>query len=403
MTKSTALPRARAVSKSLMTPARMFVSPIAAGRRITAGFSFIQRIGKAACTDVWFPDALRRELDQIIAEGGKLGPAHFPAQWAAVRQFELLQEAGNYKIYDLDATYLTRTLVDLARNMKGGGYRVIVVSLGSYDSDGGRDDLEILDKRLQDRISALTHMLYLEEQSETVNAELDKKLAEGRWDYRTELPHVGLTLGARDLFRPAGGSRQMREAVTIPSPPVVTMSAWVNDCGVSDGETGRALARVHTSPQKGQYAVDAGIYHFAAADCGRDVVISYMRNASGGGAKLSTADHKHKLSQHFFEILGLLPAQHIVHDTAVGLQLPDANSENEWIYLAQGEDTLRSFNALMGDLFTPFDGVSLSGLNGRKGATSEIKASVQHMRGYGDRLNSGADQFYSGLMSYTLQ
>jgi hypothetical protein len=325
MTQSPAYPRTGAISKSVLSPLRFFVSPEPAGRRITAGFSFIQRIGKSASTDVWFPDALRCQLDRIIAAGGKLEPEHFPAQWAAVRQFELLQEAGNYKIYDLDATYLTRTMVDLARNMRGGGYRVTVASLGSYDKDAARDDLEILDKRLQDRIQRLTHMLYLEEQSETVNAGIDKKLAEGRWDYRTELPHVGVTLGARDLFRP------------------------------------------------------------------------------GREGALSKADHKHKLALHFFDILGLLPQRHVVHDTAIGLQLPDANAENEWIYLAQGEDTLLAFNALMGDLFSPFDGISLSELHGHEGARSEIKASVQHMRGYGDRLNSSADQFYSGLVSYTLQ
>src|SRR4051812_32367191 len=85
-----------------------FVSPDAAGRKITAGFSWLQRIGRAASMDVWFPEMLREELEAIVAGGGKTGPENFPAEWAAVRQFELLQEAGNYKIYDMDAAYLTR-------------------------------------------------------------------------------------------------------------------------------------------------------------------------------------------------------------------------------------------------------------------------------------------------------
>src|SRR5262249_34720644 len=86
----------------------LFVSPAPAGRKVTAGFSFLQRIGKSASIDVWFPHQLKEELDQWIASGRRLGPDNFPAEWAAVREFELLQEAGNYKIYDMDVTHLTR-------------------------------------------------------------------------------------------------------------------------------------------------------------------------------------------------------------------------------------------------------------------------------------------------------
>jgi hypothetical protein len=296
-----------------------FVAPPGAGRRITAGFFWIQRIGKAAAMDVWFPDMLRRELELVVASGGKIGPEYFPAQWAAVRQFELLQEAGNYKIYDMDATYLSRTLVDLARNMRAGGYRVTVATIGSYDEDSPGDDLEILDRRLQDRISHLTHMLYLEEQSREINDATDRALAEERWNYQTALPHVALTLGARDLFR------------------------------------------------------------------GRDS---------------TAAGRKHALAAQFFGILGRLSQKHIVHDTAVGLQLPESVAEQEWIYLAAGEDTLRAFNGLLGDLFSPFDRMSLGRLDGRADARDEIKSSVQHMRGYGDRLTDEADRFHREAASY---
>src|ERR1700761_7142354 len=92
----------------------LFLTPPPAGRRITAGFSFLQRIGKSASIDVWFPQMLKEELERLAGESAPIGREHFPAEWAAVRQFELLQEAGNYKIYDMDATYLTRSMVDLA-------------------------------------------------------------------------------------------------------------------------------------------------------------------------------------------------------------------------------------------------------------------------------------------------
>src|SRR5580658_3125553 len=77
----------------------LFTSPSPAGRRITAGFTYLQRIGKSASIDVWFPDAIKESIGQILAVGENPSPADFPAEWAAVRQFELLQEAGNLSIY----------------------------------------------------------------------------------------------------------------------------------------------------------------------------------------------------------------------------------------------------------------------------------------------------------------
>jgi len=308
-----------------------FFSPAPAGRKITAGFSFLQRIGKSASIDVWFPQLLKEELDRLVAEGKQLGPEHFPAEWAAVRQFELLQEAGNYKIYDMDATHITRTLMDLTRNMRAGGYRVTVATLGSYEYGVARDDLEILDKRLQDRISQLVHMLYLEEQSEEINRTTAEKLASGNWDYVDALPHVGMVLGSRDLFRPIAA--------------------------------------------------------------GRD---------------LTPAERKHKLAQKFFAILDTLPRRHIVHDTAVGLQLPESINENEWIYLPPGDESFGCFSGLLGDLFSPFDKIKTSALDGRTeiGAPSdfcEIKGASQHMRGHGDRLTPEADAFYRSLAHYAYQ
>lgn len=304
----------------------LFVSPPPAGRKITAGFSFLQRIGRSAQIDVWFPEILKQELDRLVQEGARLGPQNFPAEWAAVRQFELLQEAGNYKIYDLKATDLTRSLFDLANNMRASGYRVTVATIGSYIDGTDGDELEILDRRLQDRIARMIHMLYLEEQSEEVNAAMDKKLAQEKWDYQTTLPHIGMTLGAGDLFRP-----------TTPS------------------------------------------------------------------AKQAALLHRQKLAQHFFDILGLLPQRHVVHDTAIGLQLPESIAEQEQTYIAAGDETLRAFNLMLNDLFSPFDGVSLGALHEREGAGAEIKASTQHLRGYGDRLTTETDGFYRQMAQYALQ
>lgn len=299
---------------------RFFAVPEVAGRTITAGFSFIQRITKSANIDVWFPEALREKLYAKMLSGEQLTGRDFPAEWAAVRQFELLQEAGNYKIYDLQSDHLTRTMVDLAQNMRAGGYRVTVATIGGYDKDAQQDDLTILDERLQERISALTHMLYLDEESRRSSDDQAAKLKQGAWNYQTDLPHVAVTLGARNLFRP----------IKDPANP-------------------------------------------------------------------TAAERRHKLAQGFFDILGQLPQCNIVHETAIGLQLPDLSGEHQWIYLADAENTLRSFNTLMTDLFSPFDRISLGRLQGYEGADYGVKATVQHMRSYGDRLNAANDGFYRGV------
>ncbi len=284
-----------------------FGSPQPAGRKITAGFTYLQRIGKSGSFDLWIPEELRRELELRQT----VDASCFPAQWAAVRQFELLQEAGNYKIYDLDPELLQRAIVDLSRSMRAGGYRVTVATIGRYEETSRGDELEILDRRLQESIAQMIHMLYLEEMSEQINADADTRLKAKRWDYRQELPHIGVVLGACDMFRP--------EKSRTP---------------------------------------------------------------------------KYKLARQFFDILGELPQKHMVHDTAVGLQLPELIGENQWLYIADPEETFGAFNRLFSNLFEKFDGISLSRLQGCGDGVSEVKASSLFMRGYGDRLNESSDRFY---------
>lgn len=389
------------VSKSL------FASPPAAGRKITAGFSFLQRIGKAASIDVWFPGELQQQLDQLLVRGGQLGPDHFPAEWAAVRQFELLQDAGNYKIYDMRADYITRSLHELTRSMRGGGYRVTVATLGSYTSELEKDDLEILDQRLQKRLSHLIHMLYLEEQSAAINQKMSEALINGSWDYNSALPHVGVTLGARDLFRPVDATVwQTKANIVIPRFPHIyhtsSLKGWVHGLGVQDSDYNQPFVCVGRKPEAGEYRIQHGAYQFAQADAGREVTLSYMHNAQGCGEprKLSPTERKHKLARQFFSILDELPNKHIVHDTAVGLQLPECIGENEWIYVTAGDESFGAFNRLLTDLFTPFDGISMGALDGRADAGSEIKSCAQHLRGHGDRLTPDAEQFYRSLAQF---
>ncbi|MDD3371739.1 MAG: hypothetical protein PHE27_07960, partial [Alphaproteobacteria bacterium] len=250
-----------------------FESPQPAGRKITAGFSYLQRIGKAGTHDVWFPSALKQKLERLKAEGEAIEPKHFPAHWAAVRQFELLHESGNHKIYDLQPERLQRAMLDLSKSMRAGGYRMTIATLGRYEETAKTDELEILDRRLQVGIAQMIHMLYLDEASKQANAGNRTLLSENRSDYRRVLPHIGIVLGVTDVFCPERAQRP-----------------------------------------------------------------------------------GHKIARQFFDILNRLPQKHLVHDTAVGLQLPDLNGENHWNYIADPEETLGAFNRVLGFIFDKFDG-----------------------------------------------
>jgi hypothetical protein len=287
-------------------PAPFFASPQPSGRRIVCGFSYLQRIGKGATTDLWFPASLCEDVAARVLAGDTSVLDKFHVEWAAVRQFELLQEAGNLAIEDLEFMDFKRAFLNLMK-MRAGGYRVTVITLGRYDETGEDDDLRILDARLQDEITRLIHMLYLEEESALLSGECAGSLERGAWRYAEALPHVAMTLGAAQLF--------------------------------------------------GKAAKD--------------------RNSS--------------LKAHFFRILDLLPQRHLVHDVAVGLTLPDASKEKNWVYLAKGEHQFPAYMRMLSGVFSSFDCVSLSGLHERANAASEVMPVMHHLRGYGDRLRPEQD------------
>ena len=173
----------------------------------------------------------------------------------------------------------------------------------------------------------MIHMLYLDTQSDEVNAKIDKELAASTWDYREQLPHVGMVLGAQDLFQRIISEEQEEEAHKK-----------------KGGKTGSSGTR-------------------------------------------SMTNRKLKQAQHFFHILNQLPQSHILHDTAIGLQLPELNGEHQWNYVAASDETLDAFNRVLNDVFDKFNHLSLGRLHEREDATAEIKSSTVHLRGYGDHLN----------------
>lgn len=331
--------RARAMHSQLFSnPRAFFDSPEPAGRKITAGFTYIQRISKPASYDVWFPDRVRRNIAAKIAQGIASSTQDFPAHWGAVRQFELLQEAGNHKIYDLDPAELRRAFRDLARGMRAGGYRVTVAMLGTYRETSSGDELEIIDSRLQKSLAQMIHMLYLDEVSADANAATAFDLAQGKWDYRDALPHVGMVLGAQDLFQRGAATEQPDQ---------------------------------HSDEKKKGKGTQG----------------------SGGGGGIMP-HRKHRNARSFFDVLGLLPQKHIVHDTVIGLQLPELTGENHWNYIAESDETLGAFIRSLNDLFDPFNHISLGRLNERDGAGTEVKSSTFHMRSYGHPVHDADLSFY---------
>lgn len=176
----------------LLTPSthRLLFPPCAPerarGREIVAVFSYMQRIAKGGQTRVWIPDDL---ADQRI-------------EWAAVREFELLQEAGNLSIEELEVTELRRSMLSYQK-MRAGGYRIALVTLGRYTDNVETDDLMILDQKLQEEITRMIHFLYLGQESEERTSALRCMLDDGLWSCADALPHIAQTLSARALFKPA--------------------------------------------------------------------------------------------------------------------------------------------------------------------------------------------------------
>ena len=183
----------------LSKPRHFFASPEAAGRRIVCGFSYLQRIRKGATTNIWFPSTLHQAVAERLEAGDTSVLDEFHVEWAAIRQFELLQEADNFYIYDLEVTNFKRAYEDIMK-MRAGGYRVTVITLGNYVEPTDYDELQILDRRLQDEITRIIHMLFLEEQSAETSAKHADALKTRQWNYAEALPHVAMTLGASGLF-----------------------------------------------------------------------------------------------------------------------------------------------------------------------------------------------------------
>lgn len=100
------------------------------------------------------------------------------------------------------------------------------------------------------------------------------------------------------LFNVTGTSGQIleadKEAGTVPGTgpytvTVVNSGTWTTDLGVMKTD-GTVYTRVASGPTTGQYSVAAGVYTFAAADTGFNLLISYLYTNASQGEKLALAN-----------------------------------------------------------------------------------------------------------------
>jgi DNA segregation ATPase FtsK/SpoIIIE-like protein len=157
-----------------------------AGRRMRAVFSYAQRIGKAANMDIWFPDEANKT------------PA-LSVRWAAIREIEILQEADNLVIEDLQVENLNKALFRDYPKMRSGGYRIVMAMVGDYCPGDHRDDLSIADALLQERMESLVNIMWLEEWSAAMTKALRQPSA-STWQIAEQLPHVAAGFDAAALF-----------------------------------------------------------------------------------------------------------------------------------------------------------------------------------------------------------
>lgn len=114
-----------------------------------------------------------------------------------------------------------------------------------------------------------------------------------------------VTMGAQNariladlLFNVSGTNSTILEADketgTVPGTPfeitVANGATWTTDLGVTKTD-GTVLTRVASAPATGQYSVGAGgVYTFAAADTGANVLISYLYTVASSGELLTLAN-----------------------------------------------------------------------------------------------------------------
>ncbi len=178
-------------------PSRFFRSPPPSGRRILCSFSYLQRLGRGGALDVWFPSEFHAQIAKRLRDNDPTVLQELGVEWAAIREFALVQEADYEEDFKVEG--ILKAVKDLIKFRGQEGYRITVVMLGNYARPQDEDELRIHDERLQQEITNLIHMLYLEKESGQFSQACQNAVADERWSCTHILPHIVMNLGSMNI------------------------------------------------------------------------------------------------------------------------------------------------------------------------------------------------------------
>ena len=105
--------------------------------------------------------------------------------------------------------------------------------------------------------------------------------------YQFAAADVGVAVVITYSYQNLTGDNTVTEAASVPITPfqitVANSGAFVSDAGVKYGATGEPLSVTSGTPSTGEYKVAAGVYTFASADVGDEVLITYVYSGGAVG------------------------------------------------------------------------------------------------------------------------
>lgn len=181
---SSFMPSALPVPNIFRRAHHLMTTDNSAGRTITHGMSYLQRISRGGQMLLWQPPGLQTRplrFDQL--------------DWAAVRQVEILQESSAQAIESMEIEEGLRSIREHAM-MRGGGLRMVVITAGTTNHPRADNDQQTFDRTLRERLRSMDRMHWLDDfsrQAALLVNQAGQNLPE-------RLPHIYTTLNAANVF-----------------------------------------------------------------------------------------------------------------------------------------------------------------------------------------------------------
>lgn len=285
------------------------------GRRITAGLSVFNRAGRGAHSKVWLP----RETAEKLQSADDF---QFQADWVAIREVDVARQYGNYMIYDMVMEEFNRmkwTHFDHSR-MTDDGYRMVYITMGVYETPTTPrgDELEIFDQELRERVQQIVSIMWDADRGSLLSDALTRQLWFKGWDRRRIAPDIGITLAGAEMFH--------------------NTKDWASS--------------------------------------------TYERhNSMDGWQKYNRVTRRlnFEMTKKFLDVVGELRQGNFHSDQVMsGIEIPEFNKINQWIYLADPENKIYLFNNIINAIYSKFDMTAIAQRYGQQ-------ATVHHMPTYRNR------------------